>query len=206
MEGSSRLQDASIQQNDQNNLAGGESRFERPKEPLRYHHKAPCPRFNYGLDQEEREIIKKGAHLSKQEIWERLELKRFNELKKAAINLQGELLVQRRCPKCTLIPPCQHYKTPDKIVSDAQRLMASPKFKESISPTKRSNLLKMVKSQHTAGASFYNTEQSLMMTNGDNNANQYYIDTLQAGAGSGAEENDSPTNTLNTISINRVVQ
>lgn len=61
--------------------------------PLRYHHRAPIPRFNYGLDQEEREIIKKSNHLSKQEIWEQLELKRFNELRKAAINLQGELMV-----------------------------------------------------------------------------------------------------------------
>lgn len=53
--------------------------------------------------------------------------------------------------------------------------MSSPKFKESISPTKRSNLIKMVKSQHTTTASFYNPEQSLMT---NDNANQYYIDTL----------------------------
>ena len=102
--------------------------------------------------------------LSKQEIWEQLELKRFNELRKAAINLQGELLVQRRCPKCTLVPPCQHYQSSDKIVSDAQRLlMSSPVFKESISPSKRSNILKMMKSHHHMGTtgSFYNPEQSL---------------------------------------------
>ena len=104
-----------------------------------------------------------------------LEVKRFNELKKAAINLQGELLVQRRCPKCPLLPPCSHYQTPDKIASDAQRIMGSPKFKESISPTKRSNLIKMVKSQNTHGSSFFNPEQSLMTNNADN---QYYIDTL----------------------------
>ena len=55
--------------------------------PLRYHHRAPIPRFNYGLDPEERELIARGANLSKEEIWELLERKRFNELKKAAINL-----------------------------------------------------------------------------------------------------------------------
>ena len=85
------------------------------------------------------------GNLTKQEIWELLERKRFQELRKAAVNLQGELLVKRRCPKCTLIPPCAHYKTADKIASAAPGILSSPKYKV-ISPTKRSNLLKMVKS------------------------------------------------------------
>ena len=62
--------------------------------PLRYYHRAPIPRFNYGLDHEEREIIKKGANMSKEQIWALLERKRFRELQKAAVNLQGELLVR----------------------------------------------------------------------------------------------------------------
>jgi len=78
--------------------------------------------------------------------------------------------------------------------------MSSPKFKESISPTKRSNLIKMVKT-HTS-SSFYNPEQSMLM-NDNNKTNQYYIDTLQGG-GSGAEDN--MVDDLNTISINRVAQ
>ena len=76
-----------------------------------------------------------------------LERKRFQELKKAAVSLQGELLVHKRCPKCTLIPPCAHYESAEKIVSDAPKIMGSPKFKEVLSPSKRNNLLKMVKSQ-----------------------------------------------------------
>lgn len=114
--------------------------------PLRYQHRAPIPRFNYGLDPEERELIARGANLPKEEIWELLERKRFQELKKAAINLQGELLAHRRCPKCTLMPPCAHYESPDKIVSDAPKIIGSPKFKDVLSPTKRNTLLKMVKS------------------------------------------------------------
>ena len=55
--------------------------------PLRYYHRAPVPRFQYGLDAEERELIARGQDLTKQEIWELLERKRFNELKKAAISL-----------------------------------------------------------------------------------------------------------------------
>lgn len=115
--------------------------------PLRYYHRAPVPRFSYGLDAEERELIARGQDLTKQEIWELLERKRFNELKKAAIGLQGELIAHRRCPKCTLIPPCAHYETPEKIAHDAPKIIGSPKFKDVLSPTKRNNLLKMVKSQ-----------------------------------------------------------
>ena len=46
-----------------------------------------APRFNYALDNEEKEIIAKGKDLSKQEIWGLLEKKRFAELKKASVKL-----------------------------------------------------------------------------------------------------------------------
>ena len=148
---------------------------------LKYHHKAPNPRYNYGLDQEEREIIRGNEHLSKQEIWELLEMKRFSELKKAAVNLTGELMVKQRCPKCTLMPPCAHYASAAKLVNDAQRVMGSPKFKDAISPNKRSNLIKMVKTQGNGAF-----DDSMMQ-----GENQYYIDTLQ-----GIDDG-------NTISINK---
>lgn len=71
----------------------------------------PGARFNYALDAEERDIIAKGQNLSKQEIWALLEKKRFGELKRASVNLQGQLLTRARCPKCTLVPPCAHYRS-----------------------------------------------------------------------------------------------
>ena len=54
--------------------------------------KMPASRFNYALDNEEREIIARGRDLSKQEIWALLEKKRFGELKRASVNLQAQLL------------------------------------------------------------------------------------------------------------------
>lgn len=65
------------------------------------------------LDKEERELINFSSNLSKEEIWEKLEQKRFNQLKLAAVNLQGDMLVNQRCPKCTLNPPCKHYENSD---------------------------------------------------------------------------------------------
>ena len=116
--------------------------------PLRYHHRAPIPNTSLTLDRDEQAIVAKGKDLSKQEIWELLERKRFQELKKAAVHLQGELMVIRRCPKCTLVPPCAHYESPDSITTDAQKIMGSESFKEVMSATRRNNLLTMVKSQN----------------------------------------------------------
>jgi len=45
--------------------------------PLKYQHRAPLPPTNLKLDREEREIISKGKGMSKAEIWELLERKRF---------------------------------------------------------------------------------------------------------------------------------
>ena len=55
--------------------------------PLKGNPRVPASRFNFGLDNEEREIIARGKDLSKQEIWALLEKKRFAELKKASVNL-----------------------------------------------------------------------------------------------------------------------
>ena len=116
--------------------------------PLKYYHKTPAPRFQYGLDADERELIARGQGLDKEEIWELLEKKRFQELKNAAIHLQGELLVHHRCPKCTLLPPCAHYESPEKVGQDAPKYVQSEAFKLALSPSKRNNLIKMVKSQN----------------------------------------------------------
>ena len=147
--------------------------------PLRFTHRSPLPQFTTHLDKEEREIIAKGPKMTKEQIWELLERKRFQELQKAAINLTSELLVYRRCPKCTLVPPCAHYETPDKITQEAPRIMASPSFKDILSPQKRNNLLKMVKSQNAGGNPDdmigQNSNTLLYAQHPDNS---YYIDTL----------------------------
>ncbi len=39
------------------------------------------------LDKDERELVKKGDDVTKEEMWELLEAKRFEKLKESAINL-----------------------------------------------------------------------------------------------------------------------
>jgi hypothetical protein len=39
------------------------------------------------LDKEERELVKKGENVTKEEMWSLLEMKRFEKLKDAAVNL-----------------------------------------------------------------------------------------------------------------------
>ena len=80
-------------------------------------------------------------------------------------------MVHRRCPKCTLMPPCSHYESSEKIAMDAQKVMNSEKFRETLSPAKRNTLLKMVKSQPMTHM------QNSMILPTDND-NSYYIDTL----------------------------
>lgn len=58
------------------------------------------------LDRDERALVKKGEQVTKEEMWDLLEAKRFQNLRNNAVNLQGDLIFNRRCPKCTLVPPC----------------------------------------------------------------------------------------------------
>jgi len=44
------------------------------------------------LDKDERELVKKGEEVTKQEMWELLESKRFSKLHESAVNLQGDLI------------------------------------------------------------------------------------------------------------------
>ena len=74
--------------------------------------------MNPVLDREERDLINLSANLSKEEIWEKLEQKRFQQLKKAAVNLQSELIFNNRCPKCTLVPPCKHYEKVEQVLQE----------------------------------------------------------------------------------------
>ena len=69
----------------------------------------PRTRLNFDLDPEERAIIAKADTLTREEIWQLLEKKRFEELKFKAIQLSGAMLTKARCPVCTLLPPCKHY-------------------------------------------------------------------------------------------------
>ena len=42
------------------------------------------------LDEDERRLVKKGDDVTKEEMWELLENKRFDNLKSSAVNLQGD--------------------------------------------------------------------------------------------------------------------
>lgn len=93
-----------------------------------------------------------------------LENKRFKELKGSAIKLQGDLLYNRRCPKCTLIPPCKHYESPDDILADARNFITSDNFKSHLSPKKRQSLMRAVKDP-----TFNQTQMTHMSPNIDMN-------------------------------------
>ena len=103
------------------------------------------------LDKEDREIYHAAAAnsgeatLSKEEIWKTLETKRFDLLKDAAVNLQSDMLYNNRCPKCTLQPPCRHYRTVDEILHEAQNFIQSKAFKQHLSPRKRDFISKVVR-------------------------------------------------------------
>ena len=36
-------------------------------------------------------------------------------LKKAGCELKGDLVLNERCPKCTLIPPCSHFESRENL-------------------------------------------------------------------------------------------
>lgn len=99
------------------------------------------------LDREERELVKKGEQVTQQEMWDILEAKRFEGLKKSAINLQGDLIYNKRCPKCTLVPPCKHYKSINQIMNEANRMVGSKPFKNYISPRKLQSLMNTIRDQ-----------------------------------------------------------
>lgn len=46
-------------------------------------------------------------------------------------------MYNKRCPKCTLLPPCKHYESSDNLVKDSLKFLESDNFKDHLSPTKR---------------------------------------------------------------------
>lgn len=96
------------------------------------------------LDKDERELVKKGDDVTKEEMWDLLEEKRFKTLKQEAVNLQGDLIYNKRCPKCTLIPPCKHYVSQEEMVEEANKFMNNTNFKKYMSPKKMQGLNKAI--------------------------------------------------------------
>ncbi|CDW89160.1 UNKNOWN [Stylonychia lemnae] len=125
------------------------------------------------LDREERDLINQAANLSKEEIWERLEQKRFNQLKKAAVNLQGDMIFNQRCPKCTLQPPCKHYQSSEQIIQEGTHLIQQQQFRQHLSPKKREVILKTLRDQQRANQMLLQNSQEVIM----NQVNQSQIST-----------------------------
>ena len=50
------------------------------------------------------------THLTEKEILEKLESERLMRLWQAGANLKSDLVVDSRCPLCTLKIPCKHFK------------------------------------------------------------------------------------------------
>jgi hypothetical protein len=101
--------------------------------------------LNFDLDREEREIINSVGELTRAQMWELLESKRFADLNKNGLVLRGNMISQARCPVCTLEPPCKHYELTTDIMKDASDLLDQPDFKSVIPPHKRDNLLQALK-------------------------------------------------------------
>lgn len=57
--------------------------------------------------------------LTREQMWQLLEEKRFVDLGRNGMLLQGSLVSQARCPKCTLNPPCKHYARPEELLGEA---------------------------------------------------------------------------------------
>ena len=99
------------------------------------------------LDRQERELVKKGPEVTKDEMWSLLEAKRFDKLQESAVNLQADLVYSQRCPKCTLQPPCKHYESPEQITMEAPAMLHSENFKRYLSPRKMKGLAMALKDQ-----------------------------------------------------------
>ena len=64
---------------------GGKTTRHAQITPIKGNFKLPPSKFNFNLDADEREIIAKGTNVDKEEIWDMLEKKRFQELQNAAV-------------------------------------------------------------------------------------------------------------------------
>lgn len=66
-------------------------------------------KINFIMDTEERHFLQVVKELSREEMWEQLELRRLESLKEKGVMMSAQLLAKARCPKCTLQPPCKHF-------------------------------------------------------------------------------------------------
>lgn len=119
------------------------------------------------LDKEERELLRLGEQVTQEQMWHLLENKRFQQLQDSAVNLQGDLLFNRRCPKCTLMPPCKHYQSQEELLADARNFVASDNFKSHLSPKKRQGLIMAVREQSQQYLHFNQSQMSSKQAIGD---------------------------------------
>jgi hypothetical protein len=95
-------------------------------------------------------------------MFDLLENKRFQELQGSAVKLQGDLLYSRRCPKCTLCPPCKHYASEEELMADVRNFVASDNFKSHLSPKKRQSLMRVVRDPAMMMTNFNTTNMTHM--------------------------------------------
>lgn len=76
----------------------------------------------------------KGDQVTKQEMWELMEKKRFQKLAAETVNLQGDMLLNHRCPKCTLVPPCKHYDSSEEFMTNLNSILSQTEFQKLMSP------------------------------------------------------------------------
>jgi len=58
------------------------------------------------------------------------------------------MIIKRRCPKCTLAPPCKHFNNQYEILQEGPSLVLKGEFKQHLSPKKREIIVKTLKEQY----------------------------------------------------------
>ena len=92
---------------------------------------------NQFLDLEEKEILESMQVMTREDLWNLLEKKRFEDLELKTVKLSGLMIAHSRCPKCTLPPPCNHFESTVAISLDAAKILNIDKYKQAIAPAKR---------------------------------------------------------------------
>jgi hypothetical protein len=75
--------------------------------------------------------------LTRDELWQLLEDKRFQDLERKKFRLSGQMVALKRCPKCTLEPPCNHYESTVMLGHEAEQILNTDSYKKAIAPAKR---------------------------------------------------------------------
>lgn len=61
--------------------------------------------------------------MTRDELWQLLEDKRFQDLEQKKFRLSGQMVALNRCPKCTLAPPCNHYESTVMLGLEAEQIL-----------------------------------------------------------------------------------